>query len=60
MSKAVRTASIPVSNVASRDSDRVASRDSKHNEFVSIALFCGIGLLISLVATICGVQGAWY
>jgi hypothetical protein len=27
---------------------------------VSIALFCGIGLLASLTAVLMGVQGAWY
>jgi hypothetical protein len=53
MSKAVRfTASIPVSDAA--------SRDSKHNEFAPIAIFSGLGLLISLVAVLCGVQGAWF
>ena len=60
MSKAVRlTASIPVSDVVSRDSS-VASRESKPNEFVPIAIFSGLGLLISLVAIVFGVQGAWF
>ena len=57
MSKAIRlTAAIPVTDVASRD----ASQASKHNEFVPIAIFSGLGLLVSLVAVICGVQGAWF
>jgi hypothetical protein len=57
MSKAVRlTAAIPVTEVASRD----ASQTSRHNEFVPIAIFSGLGLLISLVAVIFGVQGAWF
>jgi hypothetical protein len=57
MSKAVRlSAAIPVTNVLSRD----ASQAAKHNELVPIAIFSGLGLLISLVAVICGVQGAWF
>jgi hypothetical protein len=57
MSKAIRlTAAIPVTDVASRDT----SQASKHNEFVPIAIFSGLGLLVSLVAVICGVQGAWF
>jgi hypothetical protein len=53
MSKAVRlTASIPASKVTSRESDT--------NQLVSIALFCGVGLLVSLVAVLFGVQGVWY
>jgi hypothetical protein len=34
--------------------------DKSDSQLVSIALFSGIGLLISLVAMLCGVQGAWY
>jgi len=37
-----------------------SSENSKTAEFISIALFSGIGLLISLVAVLMGVQGAWY
>jgi hypothetical protein len=37
-----------------------ASDDSDSAQFISIALFSGIGLLISLVAVVMGVQGAWY
>ncbi len=36
------------------------SQKSDNTQFVSIALFAGIGLLISLVALMFGVQGAWY
>jgi hypothetical protein len=57
MSKAVRlTAAIPVTEVGSRD----ASQVSMHSEFVPIAIFSGLGLLLSLVAVIFGVQGAWF
>jgi len=37
-----------------------ASENSDSDQFVSIAIFSGLGLLISLVAVIMGVQGAWY
>jgi hypothetical protein len=37
-----------------------ASNKSDSHQFVSIALFSGIGLFVSLVAVILGVQGAWY
>jgi hypothetical protein len=37
-----------------------APRKSDDSQFVSVALFAGIGLLISLVAMIFGEQGAWH
>jgi hypothetical protein len=36
------------------------SENSDRTQFISVALFSGIGLLISLVAVIKGVQGVWY
>jgi hypothetical protein len=47
------------SNDVSKKLDDV-SRKSDHNQFVSVALFCGIGLLISLVAVLFGIQGVWF
>jgi hypothetical protein len=41
-------------------SESDVSRKSDSYQFVSIALFCGIGLLISLAAVLLGVQGAWF
>jgi hypothetical protein len=35
-------------------------KKSESHPLVSIALFSGIGLLVSLVAVLMGVQGAWY
>jgi len=29
------------------------------DEFCSVVLFCGIGLLVSLIAVCTGVQGVW-
>jgi len=34
-----------------------SSRKPDHSPLVTIALFCGIGLLVSLVAMMAGVQG---
>ncbi len=36
------------------------STKSDHHQLIVIALFCGIGLLVSLVAMLVGIQGAWY
>jgi hypothetical protein len=53
MPTAVRvSAAIPASKTASNKSD--------NHQLVSIALFSGIGLFVSLVAVILGVQGVWY
>ncbi len=53
MSKATR---VGESIRASTDS----SETSDGHPLVSIALFSGIGLLVSLVAILIGVQGGWY
>ena len=37
-----------------------SSEKSAGGQFVTIALFSGIGLLVSLVAIIMGVSAAWY
>jgi hypothetical protein len=52
MPKAVRIAT-PIA--ASTSSEK-----SYSNTFVSVALFSGIGLLVSLVAVLLGVSGVWY
>ena len=52
MPKAARI-STPVSKSSS-------PADSDSSQFVVVALFSGIGLLISLVAVIMGVQGVWF
>lgn len=37
-----------------------ASQNSDREQFVSIALFSGLGLLVSLLMVILGVQGFWF
>jgi hypothetical protein len=37
-----------------------SSTNSDSAQFISIALFSGIGLLISLVAVLMGVNGVWF
>jgi hypothetical protein len=37
-----------------------SSENSDSAQFISVALFSGIGLLISLVAVLMGVNGFWY
>ena len=58
MQKAARISlQIPASTASSRKSD-IASSDT--SSLVAIAIFSGIGLLVSLVAMVTGVPGAWY
>jgi hypothetical protein len=52
MPKAVRVSTPILTSVAS-------SEKSDSSPLVSIALFCGIGLLVSLVAVLMGVPGVW-
>jgi hypothetical protein len=53
MPKAARiSAQIPASTIS--------SEKSESHPLVSIAIFSGIGLLVSLIAILMGVQGAWY
>jgi len=46
--------------VSKSDSKPDVSEKSDSNQFVSIAIFSGIGLLISLAAILLGVQGVWF
>lgn len=58
MQKAARISlQIPASTASSRKSD-IASSDT--NSLVAIAIFSGIGLLVSLIAMVTGVPGVWY
>ena len=55
MPKAARIAEkIAVSPVSS-----AASEKSDSSDLVSIGLFSGIGLLVFLIAVLCGVNGVW-
>ncbi|MCK1391163.1 hypothetical protein [Bradyrhizobium sp. 1] len=38
----------------------VPAKRSDTAEFIGVAIFSGIGLFISLIAVILGVQGAWF
>jgi len=60
MSKAARIIS-PIS--APRiypENTAVPAKRSDTSEFIGVALFSGIGLFVSLVAVILGIQGAWF
>jgi hypothetical protein len=41
-------------------SESDVSKKSDSHQFVSIAIFSGIGLLISLAVVLLGVQGVWF
>jgi hypothetical protein len=61
MPKAARvSAQIPASSASSVPASTASSEKSESHPLVSIALFSGIGLLVTLVAILLGVQGAWY
>ncbi len=38
----------------------VTTKSSDSHQFVAVAIFSGIGLLVSLIAVIFGIQGAWF
>ncbi|QPF94638.1 hypothetical protein [Bradyrhizobium commune] len=38
----------------------VPTKRSDTSEFIGVAIFSGVGLLVSLVAVILGVQGVWF
>ena len=60
MPKAIDTSrSIAAAPISIERTEKRTTRSSTY-EFVSVALFSGIGLLITLVAIILGVQGIWY
>jgi hypothetical protein len=53
MAKIIRISSLLPASIA-------ASDKSNNSPLASIALFCGIGLLVSLAAVLMGVSGVWY
>ena len=60
MSKAARiSSSISEPRIYTEHSD-IPAKHSDTSEFIGVALFSGIGLFISLVAVILGVQCAWF
>jgi hypothetical protein len=60
MPKAARIISpISAPRIFTEDS-AVPAKRSDTSELIGVALFSGIGLLVSLVAVILGVQGAWF
>ncbi|MCS3760144.1 hypothetical protein [Bradyrhizobium centrosematis] len=60
MPKAARIfPSISAPRIYTEDSTVSAGR-SGASELIGVALFAGIGLFISLVAVILGIQGAWF
>ena len=38
----------------------VPAKHSDVSEFIGVAIFSGIGLLVSLIAVILGIQGSWF
>jgi hypothetical protein len=60
MPKAVRiSSSIPDTHIYTEHTS-VPAKQSETHQLAVVALFSGIGLLVSLVAVIFGVQGLWF
>ncbi|APG11371.1 MULTISPECIES: hypothetical protein [Bradyrhizobium] len=60
MSKAARISSSISEPRIYTEHSAIPAKHSDTSEFIGVALFSGIGLFISLVAVILGVQGAWF
>ncbi|MET3965025.1 hypothetical protein ABIB94_009003 [Bradyrhizobium sp. JR7.2] len=60
MSKAARISSSISEPRIYTEHSAIPAKHSDRSEFIGVALFSGIGLFISLVAVILGVQGAWF
>ena len=52
--------SAPISASTDTAGKSDTARTSGSHQFVSIALFSGVGLLISVAAVLLGAQGAWF
>ncbi|GGI25037.1 hypothetical protein [Bradyrhizobium guangdongense] len=59
MPKAARIASPISAPRIYTERSTVPAKRSDTSEFIGVAIFSGIGLLMSLVAVILGVQGYW-
>jgi len=46
--------------VASLPTSKISSQKSDGHPLVTIALFSGLGLLVTFIAILCGMQGAWF
>ena len=53
------TTNILVASRGSKSFDVQAPSKTFTDDFFAIAIFSGVGLLLSLVAIICGQQGLW-
>jgi hypothetical protein len=60
MSKAARIFSSFSSPRIHTERSAVTEKRSDSHQLVAVALFSGIGLLVSLIAVIFGMQGMWF
>ncbi|MCK1359771.1 hypothetical protein [Bradyrhizobium sp. 199] len=60
MPKAARIISLISAPPIYTENSAVPARHSDVSEFIGVAVFAGIGLFVSLVAVILGIQGAWF
>ena len=61
MPKAARIfSSISEPRIYTDEQSAIPAKRSNVSEFIGVAIFSGIGLFVSLVAVILGIQGAWF
>lgn len=60
MPKAARISSSISARRVYTENSAVPAKRSDKSELIGVALFAGIGLFISLIAVILGIQGAWF
>lgn len=60
MPKAARISSSISAPRVYTENSAVSAKRSDMSEFIGVALFAGVGLFVSLIAVILGIQGAWF
>ncbi|WP_027553094.1 hypothetical protein [Bradyrhizobium sp. Cp5.3] len=60
MSKAARIFSAISAPRIYTEKSAIPAKRSDRSELVAVAIFSGVGLLVSLIAVILGMQGVWF
>lgn len=60
MPKAARISSSISAPRIYTENSAIPAKRSGTSELVAVALFSGVGLFVSLIAVILGIQGAWF
>jgi hypothetical protein len=60
MSRAARILSVFLAPRIYTERSAIPAKEADSHQFVAVALFSGIGLFVSLLAVILGMQGEWF